>query len=112
MRVTLTSAMPRHRWSVASVRRWPVWALAPGARAYVIATVLAAAAFAVLAAWHTTWHLSQVPVYLLHRRAFSIASIGLGYGAASVEFHSGVRPLLDGSLSPSAHAVGLLAGIV
>ena len=173
--MTLTSAMPRHRWSVASIRRWPVWALAPGARAYVIATVLAAAAFAVLAAWHTTWHLSQVPVYLLllacsaamieairdvklsrdtmtrdlqevwylsialllppiyvllapiplvvmkqlrvrrnllHRRAFSIASIGLGYGAASVEFHRGVRPLLDGSLSPSAHAVGLLAGIV
>src|SRR6201992_1176878 len=65
MRVTLTSAMPRHRWSVASIRRWPLWALAPGARAYVMATVLPAAAFAVLAAWHTTWHPSQVPVYLL-----------------------------------------------
>jgi diguanylate cyclase (GGDEF)-like protein len=140
-----------------------------------MATVLAATAFAALAAWHTTWHMSQVPVYLLllacsaamieairdvklsrdtmtrdlqevwylsialllppvyvllapiplvvmkqlrvrrnliHRRVFSIASIGLGYGAASVEFHSGVRPLLDGSLSPSAHAIGLLAGIV
>ncbi len=128
-----------------------------------------------MAAWYTTWQLSQIPIYLLllacagamveatrdvklardtltrdlqevwyvsialllppvyvllapiplvamkqwrvrrnlvHRRAFSIASNGLGYGAASVEFHSAARPLLDGQLSPGAYHVGLLAAIL
>ena len=49
---------------------------------------------------------------LVHRRVFSIASNGLAYGLASVEFHEGIRPLLDGRLSASAHSVGLLAGVV
>ena len=49
---------------------------------------------------------------LAHRRAFSIASNGLGYGAASMEFHSAARPLLDGHLSPGAYHVSLLAAIL
>jgi diguanylate cyclase (GGDEF)-like protein len=172
--VTITSAMRGHRWAVVSVRRWPLWSLPPLARAYVIATATAAALAAAAAARFTSWHPSQVPVYLLllacagamveatrdvklardtltrdlqevwyvsialllppvyvllapiplvamkqwrvrrnlaHRRIFSIASNGLGYGAASVEFHNGVRPLLDGPLSAGAHNVGLLAAI-
>jgi diguanylate cyclase (GGDEF)-like protein len=173
--VTTTSAPRGRRWAVASIRRWPLWSLPPVARAYVIATVTAALLATVVAAAHTSWHPSQLPVYLLllacagamveatrdvqlardtltrdlqevwyvsialllppvyvllapiplvamkqwrvrrnlvHRRIFSIASNSLGYGAASVEFHSGVRPLLDGPLSPGAYHVGLLAAIV
>jgi diguanylate cyclase (GGDEF)-like protein len=169
------SAPRGRRWTVASARHWPLWSLPPVARAYVIATVMAAALAAAVAARFTSWHLSQIPVYLLllacagamveatrdvqlardtltrdlqevwyvsialllppvyvllapiplvamkqwrvrrnltHRRIFSIASNGLGYGAASLEFHNGVRPLLDGSLSPDAHNVGLLAAIL
>jgi diguanylate cyclase (GGDEF)-like protein len=173
--VTVTSAPRGHRWSVASIRHWPLWSLSPMARAYVIASALAAAIAAVVAARYTTWHPSQIPVFVLllacagamveatrdvklardtltrdlqevwylsialllppvfvllapipltvmkqfrvrrnlvHRRVFSIASNGLGYGAASWEFHSGARPLLDGPLSVHAHGIGLLAAIL
>jgi diguanylate cyclase (GGDEF)-like protein len=48
---------------------------------------------------------------LIHRRVFAIASIGLGYGAASAEFHGGPRPLAGGSLSAGAGPAGLLAGM-
>ena len=54
---------------------------------------------------------------LAHRRVFSSASNALGYGAASVEFHSGFQPVLGG-LSGGAlsgggvHSVGLLGAIV
>ena len=60
-----TSAARGRRWSVAWVRHWPLWSLSPGARAYVIATVLAAAAATMVAAWRTSWHPSQVPVFVL-----------------------------------------------
>jgi diguanylate cyclase (GGDEF)-like protein len=49
---------------------------------------------------------------LVHRRVFSVASNSLGYGAASVEYHEAVRPLLDGHLSPGGHDAALLAAIV
>jgi diguanylate cyclase (GGDEF)-like protein len=49
---------------------------------------------------------------LTHRRVFSIASNGLGYGAASFEFHSGFQPLLNGTPSGQAHTVALLAGVL
>jgi diguanylate cyclase (GGDEF)-like protein len=173
--VTVSSAARGHRWSAAWFRHWPLWSLSPGARAYVIATVLAAAAATLVAASRTSWHPSQVPVFLLllacaaamveatrgvklardtltrdlqevwylaialllppvyvllapiplvamkqwrvrrnlvHRRVFSVASNGLAYGAASLEFHAGTRPLLDGRLTASEHTVGLLAAIL
>jgi diguanylate cyclase (GGDEF)-like protein len=173
--VTITSAPRGRRWALAWIRRWPLWSLPPVARAYVTATTTAFALAAVVATWFTSWHPSQLPVYLLlllcagamveatrdvklardtltrdlqevwyvsialllppvyvllapiplvamkqwrvrrnlvHRRIFSIASNGLGYGAASVEFHSGLRPLIDGPLSAGAHNAGLLAAIV
>ena len=173
--MTTTSVVRHRRWSVAWIRLWPLWSLSPVARAYVIATVLAAAAATVVAGCNTTWHLSQLPVYLLllacagamveatrdvklardtltrdlqevwylaialllppvyvllapiplvamkqwrvrrnlaHRRIFSIASNGLANGAASWEFHSGLRPLIDGHLSGSAHDVGLFAAVL
>ncbi len=169
------SAPQGRRWATASVRRWPLWSLPPVARAYVIGVTVAAALATAVAARYTSWHPSQLPVYMLllacagamveatrgvqlardtltrdlqevwyvsialllppvyvllapiplvamkqwrvrrnlsHRRVFSIASNALGYGAASVEFHNGVRPLLDGSPSPGAHNVGLLAAIL
>jgi diguanylate cyclase (GGDEF)-like protein len=177
--VTMTS-VPRGRWAAASIRRWPLWSLPPVARAYVIATVIAAALAAVTAAGLTSWQLSQLPTYvlllacaaamieatrdvqlardtltrdlqevwyvsialllppvyvllapiplvamkqwrvrrnLIHRRVFSIASNGLAYGVASIEFHEGLRPWLDGSLATgslttSAHNVGLLVAIL
>ncbi len=148
--MTVSSAPRGRRWSVAGIRRWPLWSLSPLARAYVIVAVLVAASAAATAGWYTAWHPSQLPVYLLllacaaamveatrdvklgrdtmtrdlqevwylaialllppiyaflcpipltalkqwrvrrnlmHRRVFSIASNGLAYGAASVEFH-------------------------
>ena len=48
---------------------------------------------------------------LAHRRVFSSASNGLGYGAAAFEFHSGFQPVLGG-LSGGVHSVGLLGAIV
>jgi len=48
---------------------------------------------------------------LVHRRVFSSASNGLGYGAAAVEFHGGFQPVLGG-LSGGVHSVGLLGAIV
>jgi diguanylate cyclase (GGDEF)-like protein len=63
--VSVSSAARDRRWSAAGVRHWPLWSLSPGARAYVIATVLAAAAATVVAAWRTSWHPSQVPVYVV-----------------------------------------------
>jgi diguanylate cyclase (GGDEF)-like protein len=173
--VAVTSAARGRRWSVAWVRHWPLWSLAPGARAYVITTVLAAAAAAGVALWRTTWHPSQVPVFvvllacaaamveatrdvklardtltrdlqevwylsialllppvyallvpiplvamkqwrvrrnLIHRRAFSAASNGLAYGAASFEYHAGIQPLLNGQLTTSEHAAGLLGAVL
>lgn len=173
--MTVSSAPRGRRWSVAGIRRWPLWSLSPLARTYIIAAVLVAVSAAVTAAWFTPWHPSQVPVYLLllacaasmveatrdvklgrdtmtrdlqevwylaialllppiyaflcpipltalkqwrvrrnlmHRRVFSIASNGLAYGAASVEFHDGLRPLIDSRLSGSAHNVGLLLAIM
>src|ERR1700760_3175095 len=169
-------SVPRgRRWALVSVRRWPLWSLPPLARAYVIVTVAAAALAAAVAARYTSWHPSQIPVYVLllacagamveatrdvklardtltrdlqevwyvsialllppvyvllapiplvamkqwrvrrnlaHRRIFSIASNSLGYGAASVEYHSAARPVLDGRLSPGAYHVGLLVAIL
>ncbi|HEY0717003.1 MAG TPA: GGDEF domain-containing protein [Streptosporangiaceae bacterium] len=49
---------------------------------------------------------------LVHRRVFSVASNGLAYGTASIEFHDGMRPLIDGRLTGSAHSVGLLFAIL
>ena len=175
MRVTVTSAPRGHRWSLASIRQWPLWSLPRAARAYVIAMPSLAAVATAAAAATTRWHPSQAVVYLVllasamamveatrdvklardtltrdlqevwylsiamllppvfalaapipvtvvkqwrvrrnltHRRVFSIASNGLGYGAASVVFHSGFRPVLDGAHSAHAHSVGLLAGIL
>jgi diguanylate cyclase (GGDEF)-like protein len=63
--VTVTSAVRGHRWSAASIRHWPLWSLSPVARAYVITTVLGAVVATVVAAWNTSWHPSQVPVYVL-----------------------------------------------
>ena len=173
--MTAKSAARGRRWPVTSVRHWPLWSLSPLARVYVVATVLAAVVATVVAAWNTTWHPSQLPVYLLllgcagamieatrgvqlardtltrdlqevwyisialllppvyallapvplvamkqwrvrrnlvHRRVFSIASNGLAAGAASWEFHSGLRPLLDGHLSASQHDIGLFAAVL
>jgi len=173
--VTITSAPRGPRWAVASLRRWPLWALPPLARAYVITTAAAAVLAAVVAAAYTPWHPSQIPAYVLllacaaamieatrdvklardtltrdlqevwyvaialllppvyvllapiplvamkqwrvrrnlaHRRVFSIASNSLGYGAASVEFHSGLRPLIDRQLPATGHDIALLAAIV
>ena len=63
--MSVSSTARDRRWSAAGVRHWPLWSLSPGARAYVIATVLAAAAATVVAAWRTSWHPSQVPVYVV-----------------------------------------------
>jgi diguanylate cyclase (GGDEF)-like protein len=175
MMVTVTSAPRAHRWSVASIRRWPLWSLPPAARAYVVAAPTAGVAAAAALAPSTQWHPSQAVVYVLllassmamveatrdvklardtltrdlqevwylsiavllppffallapipitvvkqwrvrrnltHRRVFSIASNGLGYGAASVVYHAAVRPLLDGHLSPGVHDAGQLTAIV
>ena len=49
---------------------------------------------------------------LAHRRVFSSASNGLGYGAASFEFHSGFQPALGASPGSGAHTVGLLGAII
>ena len=173
--MTMPSVPRGRRWTVASIRRWPLWSLPPLARAYVVATTTAAALAMAVAAANTSWHPSQLPAYVLllacagamveatrdvklardtltrdlqevwyvsialllppvyvllapiplvamkqwrvrrnlaHRRIFSIASNSLGYGAASVEYHAAVRPLLDGHLSSGAHDAGLLAAIV
>jgi diguanylate cyclase (GGDEF)-like protein len=173
--VSVTSVTRHRRWSLTRIRDWPLWSMSPLTQAYVTGTSLVWVLAAGAAALHTSWHLSQVPVFLLvlvcagamieatrglqlsrdtmtrdlqevwyvsiavllppvfallaavplvamkqwrvrrnliHRRVFSIASIGLAYGAASVEFHRGVRPLIDGSLTGQAHTVGLLAGVL
>jgi diguanylate cyclase (GGDEF)-like protein len=49
---------------------------------------------------------------LAHRRVFSFASNGLGYGAASFEFHSGFQPVLGALPGHGAHTVGLLGAII
>jgi diguanylate cyclase (GGDEF)-like protein len=49
---------------------------------------------------------------LLHRRLFSMAAIGLGYGAASVEFRSVFEPLLGAPGGAGAHAAGWLGAII
>ena len=49
---------------------------------------------------------------LAHRRVFSLAANGLGYGAASYEFHSGLAPLLGGLPAGTAHSAGLLAAVI
>ncbi len=63
--MTNTSVPRGRRWSVASVRRWPLWSLPPLARGYVIATATAAALAAAVAAAHTSWHPLQVPAFVL-----------------------------------------------
>ncbi|HEX4257087.1 MAG TPA: GGDEF domain-containing protein [Streptosporangiaceae bacterium] len=63
--MTVTSIARGRRWSVARIRHWPLWSLSPMARAYVIVTVLTAVIATVVAVWHTTWHLSQIPVYVV-----------------------------------------------
>jgi diguanylate cyclase (GGDEF)-like protein len=59
------SAPRGRRWAVTSIRHWPLWSLPPVPRAYVVATTLVAAWATVAAAIHTSWHPSQVPVYVL-----------------------------------------------
>jgi len=49
---------------------------------------------------------------LAHRRVFSIASNGLGYGAASLEFHSAFQPLLGAPPGNGAHSAGWLGAII
>jgi diguanylate cyclase (GGDEF)-like protein len=49
---------------------------------------------------------------LLHRRLFSMAAIGLGYGAASIEFRSVFEPLLGPPGSAGAHAAGWLGATI
>src|ERR1700749_4387616 len=59
-------SVPRgRRWTVASIRRWPLWSLPPLARAYVVATTTAAALAMAVAAANTSWHPSQLPAYIL-----------------------------------------------
>ena len=48
---------------------------------------------------------------LAHRRLFSIASNGLGYGAASLEFHRVFQPLL-GPPGAGAHSAAWLGAII
>ncbi len=47
-----------------------------------------------------------------HRRVFSAAAIGLGYGAASLEFHDGLTPLLSGPPAAGAGALGWLGATI
>jgi diguanylate cyclase (GGDEF)-like protein len=49
---------------------------------------------------------------LWHRRLFSMGAIGLGYGAASVEFHSVFEPLLGVPPGAGAHSAGWLGAII
>jgi diguanylate cyclase (GGDEF)-like protein len=49
---------------------------------------------------------------LAHRRLFSIASNGLGYGAASLEFHRAFQPLLGAPPGTGAHSAGWLGAII
>src|ERR1700761_8053017 len=65
MKVTVTSAPRGHRWSLASIRRWPLWSLPPAARAYVIAAPTVAVAATAALAPSTHWHPSQAVVYVL-----------------------------------------------
>jgi diguanylate cyclase (GGDEF)-like protein len=48
---------------------------------------------------------------LWHRRLFSMGAIGLGYSAASVEFHSAFAPLLGAPPGVGAHSAGWLGAI-
>jgi len=81
--------------------------------------------------WYLTVALLLPPVYVLlapiplvamkqwrvrrnlaHRRVFSIASNGLGYGAASLEFHRAFRPLLGAPPGVGVHSAGWLGALI
>jgi diguanylate cyclase (GGDEF)-like protein len=49
---------------------------------------------------------------VLHRRVFSIGAIGLGYGAASLEFHGLLAPLAGGVHAATAHPAAMLGVIL
>ena len=164
-------------WSaaVSRIREWPVWTLATPVRSYVIAVPAVAAAVLALAAFLTSWRLSQLviflsllacgvlaieatrnvaephgtvvrdmqavwflaiavllpPVYTLlapipltcyklfrargmvvHRRVFSTAAIGLGYGGASVAFHSLPASIAGTVPGTGTHAVTWAATVI
>src|SRR6266568_8492641 len=86
------------------VSDWALWSLPRGLKAFVLAVVAAYVVATGSAAPFTSfrkhdlisrlvltqWRVSRPP---LHRRVFSLSSIGLSYGAASLAFHGMSRAL-------------------